>query len=571
MKLNGNLQFLGGGQLTTLRVDNLATDPASPVNGQVWYNTVGNVLKYFDGTQVQQIAIGGNLSAYVKHDGTVAMTGQLTLKDSLPIATTDAASKGYVDTKVGDVTDPMKTTADGTATSAGLTLNATTRVVTYTADATADYIAGATSLANADSLLDDQIKTNTTNIGTNTTSIETLTSTKVAKAGDTMTGNLVFSNSARITGLLTPVAATEPVTKAYAEALVAGLDFQADVLAIQIDATLNPTATPAAGARYILTNIAALHANFGTIAGVANGDVVEYVGSAFVVNYDVSVAGSGALVWNRDAVRWEYWNGTSWGEFGGLAGITTGVGLEKTGNTIFINMGAGIAQLPSDEVGLDILSTGGLFLTIDSATASTDTAAKLSILLDGGTLQRSASGLKISDSGVGASQIAVGAIANGLQGAAGTAISVKADTGITVGASGVGVDTTWGDARYATLIGATFTGAVNLPAADPTADTNAAHKGYIDSKISTVNTTISNLATRLGNCFYVYDGSVASDTHSVTHSIGSRYCNVTVVDYSTNEVVIPQSITFDSTTALTVTFGSSVACRVVVSGLKPAA
>jgi hypothetical protein len=52
----------------------------------------------------------------------------------------------------------------------------------------------------------------------------------------------------------------------------------------------------------------------------------------------------------------------------------------------------------------------------------------------------------------------------------------------------------------------------------------------------------------------------------VTHALGVQYCNVTVVD-ATDEVVIPQSITFTSTSALTVTFNTAVAGKVVVMGI----
>lgn len=58
------------------------------------------------------------------------------------------------------------------------------------------------------------------------------------------------------------------------------------VLGVQLDATLDPGASPTEGDRYILTDAAHLHTNFGTIADVANSDVVEYVAGetdAFVV------------------------------------------------------------------------------------------------------------------------------------------------------------------------------------------------------------------------------------------------------------------------------------------------
>jgi len=66
--------------------------------------------------------------------------------------------------------------------------------------------------------------------------------------------------------------------------------------------------------------------------------------------------------------------------------------------------------------------------------------------------------------------------------------------------------------------------------------------------------------------FHVFTGS-ANTTHVVTHNIGTQWCNVTVIDDNTNEVIIPQSIVFDSATQLTVTLTSSLAIKVVVMGV----
>ena len=57
-----------------------------------------------------------------------------------------------------------------------------------------------------------------------------------------------------------------------------------------------------------------------------------------------------------------------------------------------------------------------------------------------------------------------------------------------------------------------------------------------------------------------------STTWTVAHSLGQMYCNVTVVDAG-DEVVIPQSITFNSATQLTVTFNTAIAGKVVVMGI----
>lgn len=83
--------------------------------------------------------------------------------------------QGFLDaednfTELYSTTSGFTTEIDAIETGAGLNADGT-----YTADATADYISAATSLKNADSLLDDQIKANTDNIATNTTNISTNT------------------------------------------------------------------------------------------------------------------------------------------------------------------------------------------------------------------------------------------------------------------------------------------------------------------------------------------------------------------------------------------------------------
>ena len=141
---------------------------------------------------------------------------------------------------------------------------------------------------------------------------------------------------------------------------IAGLDFQKDVLNKQVDATLDPGGSPTTGDRYILTNVSNLNANFGTIAGVSNNDIVEYMGSAFEVVYDVSVTGEGALTWNMNANYYERWDGTTWSEFGGLSGVTAGAGLTKIGNTIDVGAGDGVT-VNADDVAVnisDLIGTG---------------------------------------------------------------------------------------------------------------------------------------------------------------------------------------------------------------------
>lgn len=72
-----------------------------------------------------------------------------------------------------------------------------------------------------------------------------------------------------------------PAVQAELDALVSGAKLKPDVLGVQIDATLDPVTS--AGSRYIITNKTALHAGFGTISGLQNGDIVQSNGTSFSV------------------------------------------------------------------------------------------------------------------------------------------------------------------------------------------------------------------------------------------------------------------------------------------------
>ena len=211
-----------------------------------------------------------------------------------------------------------------------------------------------------------------------------------------ITGTWNFDSSAAPT-----IDALEIATQAYVDNALAGLDFQADVLAKQVDNTLDPGASPAEGDRYILTDVSNLNANFGTITNVGDNDIVEYDGSKFVVDYDVSEEGAGALAWNTAESYFERYDGTSWDEFGGLSGVTAGAGLDKTGDTIFAGEGDGI-QVNNDDIAVKPDTTGGTNL----AKAIDVNANGVAVKVDDATIGENASGqLEVKDDSIGASKI----------------------------------------------------------------------------------------------------------------------------------------------------------------------
>ena len=63
-----------------------------------------------------------------------------------------------------------------------------------------------------------------------------------------------------------------------------------------------------------------------------------------------------------------------------------------------MSFGAGVVELPSDEIGLDLASDSGMMLSTDGLNPSTDTAAMLQLKLDGATLTKTASGVRVASS-----------------------------------------------------------------------------------------------------------------------------------------------------------------------------
>jgi hypothetical protein len=237
---------------------------------------------------------------------------------------------------------------------------------------------------------------------------------KLALAGGTMSGAINMDGN-NITGLPSPTLATHPVTLAYFEANSAGLDFLADVNAVQSDATLNPSLVT--GSRYIILDAAHLHANFGTInklmngsaATLANNDIVQYTGTEFRISWQAAPhTTGGSLTWdNADSVFYN-WNATSWEPFGGLTGVTAGVGLTKSGNTLSVLLGSGIGELPTGEVAIDLYSTtSGLMLTVDGSASSSLASAQLAVKVDPtGPISRLTAGLGIKSSSITAGMLA---------------------------------------------------------------------------------------------------------------------------------------------------------------------
>lgn len=232
--------------------------------------------------------------------------------------------------------------------------------------------------------------------------------------GDTMTGNLTMSSGATVTGLPNPVNGTDAANKNYVDAAAAGLSWkQAVRAATTADITLSGAQTIdgvsiVAGDRVLVKN---------QTSSPENGIYVAAAG-AWARSSDMDTASefSGATVFVQEGSTQADtgWTQTSevttvgtdpvtWVQFTGAGTYNAGIGLSLTGNTFNVNLGAGIAQLPSDEVGIDLYdgANGALILTADGSTRSANSGDKLYLLLDpAGALGQTSAGLKINATSV---------------------------------------------------------------------------------------------------------------------------------------------------------------------------
>lgn len=219
---------------------------------------------------------------------------------------------------------------------------------------------------------------------------------KVDASGDSMTGNLIMISGSVVIQTAAPTAATHLTNKAYVDSKLAGLSWKNYVtvattanITLSGSQTIDGVTVPAdIDVRVLVKNQTTASqngiyiVNSGAWTRATDFDSlspIDEINAAAVYVLGGSTQGQAAYTVTSPVVDL----GTDdiiFSQFSGASSVVPGIGLSQTGNILNVTLGAGIGELPTEEIGIDLDSKGGLQLTIDhGVTESTDTSAKLSI------------------------------------------------------------------------------------------------------------------------------------------------------------------------------------------------
>lgn len=311
---------LGKLELLNARMQQLSSDPSSPVEGQVYWNTTAHTFKAWDGTTWQTFSFGSG-------SGTVTTVSV-------------ASANGFAGSVATATTTPVITIS---TTITGL-LKGNGTAISAAASGT-DY-APATSGSSA-------LKGN----GSGGFANATLNDVGAATADYSL-------NTHKLTNVVDPTSAQDAATKNYVDITAQGLSYKAEVRAATTANGTLATAfangqvidgiTLATGDRILLKNqttasengiyiVAASGAPTRATDADASGEIAK--GDLVYVQSGTAQAGQLWVCNATGAVPWVPGSSTSgWVQFAGAADITATAPITKTGNAIGIAQGNGITN-----------------------------------------------------------------------------------------------------------------------------------------------------------------------------------------------------------------------------------
>ena len=223
-------------------------------------------------------------------------------------------------------------------------------------------------------------------------------------------------------------------------------------------------------------------------------------------------------------------------------------------------------------------SASGTTVTISASDATT--ASKGVASFDSGDFDVAAGVVTIKEAGVDNAQLANSTVT--LTGTSGSDAFALGESVAVVGGAGGEVSTAVTDNQVAISVRdatASLKGVASFAAADFTVtagDVTMVAKALdsltdvATSSVAAGQTLVYNGTNFVNRKVFHTEAFTSSTSWVVSHGIGQKFCNVTVID-AADEMVIPQSVTFDSATQLTVTFNTAIAGQVAVSGVNAGA
>jgi hypothetical protein len=360
-------------ELRNALLQQLASDPGSPTNGQIWINTTTDVVKVRIDGVTYTLASGSGLTQEQIED--LLGTGFLVAGNNIDLAYTDnGAGAGTLQIDVEALTEADITDL-GTLALLKSVYNANTILIATTDNTPIPLTVGASTvvarLASGDivAATPSQIKTLLATVAADISDFNTAVRTNRLDQMAAPTASVAM-NSQKITGLLDGASAQDAVTLSQLQAVQQGIDWKQSVRAAStanvtvasalVNASSMDGVTLATGDRVLLKNqttasengvyiVAASGAASRAIDADSSADVTG--GFAVWVNEGTTQGDSGWVLTTNDPITL---GSTSlvFTQFSGLGQITAGNGLTKTGNTIDFVGGTGIS-VAADAVTID--------------------------------------------------------------------------------------------------------------------------------------------------------------------------------------------------------------------------